>query len=194
MWSYNDDVVDDAYDPEAAKAMLAEEGVENLSMKIWAMPVQRPYMPNARRVAEMMQEDLSKVGVNVEIVSYEWGEYLKKSMEEGRKGAVILGWTGDNGDPDNFLDTLLGCNAVGGNNRAQWCNKEFSDLLAKAKQTTDVAERTKLYEQAQVIFKEQAPWFTIAHSTQYVPMRSEVTGFVMSPLGDFTFETVDLAE
>ena len=67
MWSYNEEIEDDPYDPEAAKQMLEEAGVTDLSMKVWAMPVQRPYMPNARRTAEMMQEDLSKVGVNVEI-------------------------------------------------------------------------------------------------------------------------------
>ena len=196
MWSYNDAIEDDKYDPEAAKKILEEEGVKDLSMKVWAMPVARPYMPNARRAAELIQEDFSKVGVNVEIVSYEWGEYLKKSMEPGRDGAVILGWTGDNGDPDNFLSVLLSCASAGdgGANRAFWCNEEFSALLAKAKASTDPAERTKLYEEAQVIFKDQAPWATLDHSTQYVPMRANVTGFVMSPLGDFTFETVDIAE
>ena len=196
MWSYNDSIEDDPYDPEAAKAMLEAEGVTDLSMNIWAMPVQRPYMPNARRTAELMQEDLSKVGVNAQIVSYEWGEYLSKSMEAGRDGAVILGWTGDNGDPDNFLSVLLSCDSAkeGGANRAFWCNEEFSDLLRQAKVTADPAERTKLYEQAQVVFKDQAPWLTIAHSTQYVPMSTKVSGFQMSPLGDFTFETVDLAE
>ncbi|RJE79709.1 ABC transporter substrate-binding protein [Paracoccus sp. JM45] len=196
MWSYNDAIQDDPYDPEASKAMLEEEGVTDLSMKIWAMPVQRPYMPNARRTAELMQEDLSKVGVNAEIVSYEWGEYLSKSMEPGRDGAVLLGWTGDNGDPDNFLSVLLSCDSAGdgGANRAFWCNEEFSQLLQDAKVTSDQAERTAIYEQAQEVFKDQAPWFTIAHSTQYVPMSNKVSGFVMSPLGDFTFETVDLAE
>jgi len=196
MWSYNDAVQDDPYDPEAAKKLLEEAGVKDLSMKVWAMPVQRPYMPNARRTAELIQEDFAKIGVKVEIVSFEWGEYLKKSMEPGRDGAVILGWTGDNGDPDNFLGVLLSCAAAadGGSNRAFWCNQEFSEILAKAKQTSDVAERTKLYEQAQVIFKDQAPWATLDHSTQYVPMSSKVTGFVMSPLGDFTFDTVDVAE
>ncbi|MFT3689535.1 ABC transporter substrate-binding protein [Paenirhodobacter sp.] len=193
MWSYNDAIQDDPYDPEAAKKMLDEAGVKDLSMEIWAMPVQRPYMPNARRAAELMQSDLAKVGVKVDIVSYEWGEYLKKSSDPDRKGAVIMGWTGDNGDPDNFLTVLLSCAATqGGANRAQWCNEEFSDLLTQAKKTSDVAERTKLYEQAQVIFKDQAPWDTLAHSTQFVPMRANVTGFTMSPLGDFTFEHVDL--
>jgi dipeptide transport system substrate-binding protein len=122
MWSYNDAVADDKYDADAAKKALADAGVKDLKMKIWAMPVSRPYMLNARRAAELMQADLAKIGVSAEIVTHEWAEYLKLSKEKDRDGAVILGWTGDNGDPDNFLDTLLGCDAVGGNNRAQWCN------------------------------------------------------------------------
>ena len=94
---------------------------------------------------------------------------------------MILGWTGDNGDPDNFLDTLLGCDAVGGNNRAQWCNKEFDDLVTKAKEASDQAERTKLYEQAQVVFKKQAPWATLDHSLAIVPMRKKVAGLRPEP-------------
>ena len=194
MWSYNDAIEDDAYDLDAAKKMLEEAGVQNLSMKIWAMPVSRPYMLNARRAAEIIQDDFAKIGVNVEIVSYEWAEYLDRSKAKDRDGAVILGWTGDNGDPDNFLDTLLGCNAVGGNNRAQWCNEEFDALVKKAKVTSDQEERTELYEQAQVVFKREAPWATLDHSLSIVPMRKEVSGFVQSPLGDFTFENVDIAE
>ncbi|MDQ0455839.1 ABC transporter substrate-binding protein [Rhizobium paknamense] len=194
MWSYNDKVQDDSYDLDAAKKMLEKAGVKNLSMKIWAMPVSRPYMLNARRAAEIMQDDFAKIGVKVEIVSYEWAEYLQRSKAKDRDGAAILGWTGDNGDPDNFLDTLLGCDAVGGNNRAQWCNKEFDALVKKAKVTADKAERTKLYEQAQEVFKKEAPWATIDHSLSVVPMRKDVTGFTQSPLGDFTFENVDISE
>ncbi|MBB6011490.1 dipeptide transport system substrate-binding protein [Aquamicrobium lusatiense] len=194
MWSYNDNIKDDAYDPEAAKKMLEEAGVKDLSMKVWAMPVSRPYMLNARRAAELMQSDFAKIGVKVEIVSYEWAEYLDRSKAKDRDGAVILGWTGDNGDPDNFLHTLLGCDAVGGNNRAQWCNEEFNDLVMKAKSTTDQDERIKLYEQAQEVFKREAPWATLDHSLSVVPMRKEVEGFHQSPLGDFAFEGVDLVE
>ena len=194
MWSYNDAIEDDPYDPEAAKAMLEAEGVTDLSMKIWAMPVQRPYNPNARRMAELMQEDFSKIGVNVEIVSYEWGEYLERSKELDRDGAVLLGWTGDNGDPDNFLAVLLGCDAVGASNRAQWCHEPFNEVVQQAKTVTDQAERTALYEQAQTIFKEQAPWATIAHSVVYMPMRPEVEGYIVHPLGGHIFYGVSLAE
>ncbi|WP_210203454.1 ABC transporter substrate-binding protein [Breoghania corrubedonensis] len=192
MWSYNDAVKDDPYDPEAAKKMLEEAGVKDLSMKVWAMPVQRPYNPNARRMAEMIQSDFAKVGVKVEIVSYEWGEYLKRSSDVKRDGAALLGWTGDNGDPDNFLAVLLGCDGVGGSNRSQWCYKPFDDLIYKAKITSDKAERTKLYEEAQVVFKEQAPWATIAHSTVFMPVAKNVTGFVQDPLGYHRFDDVDL--
>jgi len=55
-----------------------------------------------------------------------------------------------------------------------------------------VAERTKLYEQAQVIFKEQAPWLTIAHAVQLKPVRKEVIDFKFSPFGRHTFYGVDM--
>ncbi|MGO7202234.1 ABC transporter substrate-binding protein, partial [Rhizobium ruizarguesonis] len=132
--------------------------------------------------------------VDAEIVTHEWAEYLKLSSDKKRDGAVILGWTGDNGDPDNFMDTLLGCDAVGGNNRAQWCNKEFDDLMTKAKLTADVAERTKAYEQAQLIFKKEAPWNTLDHSLVFVPMSKKVSGFFMDPLGIHRFDGVDISE
>ncbi|RYH07309.1 ABC transporter substrate-binding protein [Tropicimonas sp. IMCC6043] len=194
IWSYNDAVVDDPYDPEAAKAMLAEEGITDLSMKVWAMPVQRPYNPNARRMAELIQEDFAQVGVDVEVVSYEWGEYLSRSKELDRDGAVLLGWTGDNGDPDNFLAVLLGCDSVGDANRAQWCYEPFDDLIQKAKVLSDQGERAKLYEEAQVVFKEQAPWATIAHSTVFMPVRPEVEGYKVHPFGGHIFYGVSLAE
>ncbi len=194
MWSYNDDIQDDPYDPEAAKKMLDEAGVKDLKMKIWAMPVQRPYNPNARRMAELIQADFAKVGVEVEIVSYEWGEYLKLSKEKDRDGAVLLGWTGDNGDPDNFLAVLLGCSAVGGSNRAQWCNQEFEDLIQKAKTLPNNDAREPLYRDAQVVFKREAPWATIAHSVVFMPMSKKVTGYKMDPLGSHRFDGVDIAE
>ena len=192
IWSYNESTKDYPYDPEGAKKLLAEAGVSNLETDIWAMPVQRPYNPNARRMAELIQSDWAKVGVNAKIVSFEWGEYLKRS-KLGEHQTVLLGWTGDNGDPDNFLFVLLGCEAAKDSaNRARWCNKEFDDLLVKAKTTADVAKRTDYYEKAQLIFKEEAPWVTIAHSVVFMPVRKEVTGYKVHPLGGHIFYGVDL--
>ncbi|HDV7287968.1 ABC transporter substrate-binding protein [Pasteurella multocida] len=193
MWSYNDEVKDYAYDPEKAKALLKEAGFENgFETDLWAMPVSRPYNPNARRMAELVQADWEKVGVKAKIVSYEWGEYLKR-MRAGDHQTGMMGWTGDNGDPDNFLNTLLSCAAVeSGSNYANFCHKEFNDLVTKAAQVTDSEERTALYQQAQLVFKEQAPWITIAHSTTYFPVRKEVKGYVIDPFGLHNFYAVEL--
>ena len=159
------------------------------------MPVQRPYNPNAKRIAELMQADLAKIGVKAEIKSFEWGEYRKR-MQAGEHQMGMLGWTGDNGDPDNFLHTLLGCDAAksGGSNVAKFCFKPFDDLVLKAKTVSNAAERTKLYSDAQVVFKEQAPWFTIAHAVQLKPVRKEVIDFKLSPFGRHTFYGVDIKE
>ncbi|MBT0571146.1 ABC transporter substrate-binding protein [Curvibacter sp. CHRR-16] len=194
MWSYNKAVKDDAYNPEQAKKLLAAAGFPNgFTTDLWAMPVQRPYNPNARRIAELMQADLAKVGVTAEIKSFEWGEYRKR-MQAGEHQMGMLGWNGDNGDPDNFLNTLLGCESAktNGSNVAKFCYKPFDDLVLKAKTVTNTAERTKLYEKAQVVFKEQAPWFTIAHAVQVGPVRKEVVGYKLSPFAKHTFYGVDI--
>ncbi|MBK6294466.1 MAG: ABC transporter substrate-binding protein [Rhodoferax sp.] len=197
MWSYKKDLKDDAFNPEAAKKLLADAGFPNgMTTDLWAMPVQRPYNPNAKRIAELMQADLAKIGVKAEIKTFEWGEYRKR-MQAGEHQMGMLGWTGDNGDPDNFLHTLLGCDSaqgVSGSNVAKFCYKPFDDLVVKAKAVTNTAERTKLYEQAQVIFKEQAPWFTIAHAVQLKPVRKEVIDFKLSPFGRHSFYGVDIKE
>ena len=194
MWAYNKAIKDDAFNPAEAKKLLAAAGYPNgFTTDLWAMPVQRPYNPNAKRIAELMQADLAKIGVTAEIKSFEWGEYRKR-MQAGEHQMGMLGWTGDNGDPDNFLDTLLGCDAAktNGSNVAKFCYQPYEDVVSKAKVVTNVAERTKLYEQAQRIFKEQAPWFTIAHAVQIKPIRKEVLDFRLSPFGRHTFYGVDM--
>ena len=152
--------------------------------------------PTRKRIAELMQADLAKVGVTAEIKSFEWGEYRKR-MQAGEHQMGMLGWTGDNGDPDNFLATLLGCDAAktNGSNVAKFCYQPYEDLVQKAKTMSgQKAAPAELYEQAQVIFKEQAPWFTIAHAVQLKPVRKEVIDFKLSPFGRHTFYGVDIKE
>lgn len=195
LWSYNDAVKDDPHDPEAAKKLLAQAGFpDGFSTDLWAMPVQRPYNPNAKRIAELMQADLAKINVKAEIKSFEWGEYRKR-LQAGEHQMGMLGWTGDNGDPDNFMYTLLGCasaKSASGSNISKFCYQPYEDLVVKAKSATKQSERDALYKKAQVIFKEQAPWFTIAHAVQLKPVRKEVVDFKLSPFGRHTFYGVDI--
>jgi dipeptide transport system substrate-binding protein len=192
MWSWNKDVKSDTYDAEAAKKVLAEAGLTEI--QLWASDRVRPYNPNFQRAAELIQADWKKVGVNATIVNYEWTKYRTEGKKADRPGAFQIGWTGDNGDPDNFFATLFACSAVGVSNYSSWCNKDFEDLIQKAKTTSDQAERTKLYEQAQVIFAKEAPAFLMAHSQVYTVVRKNVSGYQMDPLGIHRFDGVDKAE
>jgi dipeptide transport system substrate-binding protein len=195
MWSYNDKVQDYAYDLAKAKELLAKAGLPNgFEMDLWYLPVSRPYNPDGKRMAELLQADWAKIGVKAKLVTFEWGEYKKRS-KAGEQHAMMFGWSGDNGDPDNFLVPNLSCDAVkSGGNAARWCNKEFDDLLQKAKRTANQAERTKLYEKAQLVMKEDAPWITMAHSLRYTPMHKDVQGFKMDPTAHHYFDKVDLAK
>jgi dipeptide transport system substrate-binding protein len=195
LWSYNDQVQAYPYDPDKAKAMLAAAGVQTpLNIDLWYQPVQRPYNPNGKRIAEMMQADLAKVGVNAELKTFEWGEYRKR-LQNGEHMTAQMGWTGDNGDPDNFF-FLRGCAAasIGGQNLTKWCNKDFDEMLVKARTLADQGERAKLYEKMQAIEHEEAPDMKLAHSIVFEAMRADVTGFKQSPLGRHEFQGVDLKQ
>jgi dipeptide transport system substrate-binding protein len=125
-------------------------------------------------------------------VTYEWGTYLKKSRE-GQHQSILLGWTGDNGDPDNFFTPLLSCaSAKTGNNRSMWCNRKFDELISLARIEQDQSKRTKLYRLAETIFKQDAPWLTIAHSVRYQPYRRDVLGLKIDPFGGIYFSGVSL--
>ena len=193
-WASDPSIPVVAYDPEGAKKLLAEAGVTDLSMKLWWMPVARPYNPNGKRMGELLQSDWAAIGVKTELVSMDWPVYLEQSSSVKRDGAVMIGWGADNADPDNFLGVLLSCAAVGTNNRAQWCYQPYDDLIQKAKTTFDENERKALYFQAEQIFHEQTPWVLLAHSNQFIAFNKRVLNFKQDPLGFHRFDGVDVAE
>ena len=81
---------------------------------------------------------------------------------------------------------------VGGSNRAQWCHQPFEDSIQKAKISPNNDQREPVYREAQVIFKEQAPWATIAHSVVFMPMSKKVSGYKMDSLGSHRFDGVEI--
>lgn len=184
MWSYNQSTKDYDYNPAKAKELLTKAGLKNgFETTLWWLPITRAYNPNGKKMAEMMQADLAKVGIKANLVSFDWSTYLAKARN-GEHQMIQMGWIGDNGDPDNFLSVLLGCAAVDqGSNYARWCNKKYQKLIDDARKTPDQKKRTKLYEQAQVVFKEQAPWATLAHAKAFRVINKRVQGFKMSPFG-----------
>ncbi|EPF17906.1 MULTISPECIES: ABC transporter substrate-binding protein [Cedecea] len=193
VWSADDKLKDYDYDPEKAKALLKEAGFANgMSIDLWAMPVQRPYNPNAKRMAEMIQADWAKIGVTAKIVTYEWGEYLKR-VKSGEHQAALMGWTTATGDPDNFFGPLFTCTAAnGGSNSSKWCYQPFDKLIIEARAEGNHDKRVELYKEAQQMMHDQMPAVMIAHSTIFEPVRKEVTGYEVDPFGKHIFYQVDV--
>ena len=192
LWGYNDAVKGYDYNPTKAKELLKEAGLEKgFETELWAMPVARPYMPDGRKVAEAIQGDLAKVGIKIKIVSYDWGTYLKKTGE-GEHSMALMGWTGDIGDPDNFLYVLLDKdNAVKpAQNISFYKNDKLHEILVKAQQESNQDKRSVLYKQAQEIISADAPLVPLAHSIEVLPVLSTVKNYTMDPTGRRRFAEV----
>ncbi|WP_226667562.1 ABC transporter substrate-binding protein [Metabacillus litoralis] len=188
---YNDDIEDYPYDLEKAKELLAEAGYEDgFEMDLWAMPVARPYMPEGMKVAEVIQASFSEIGVKAEIQSVDWATYLDKASK-GEFDAYMLGWTGDNGDPDNFLYTLLDKDSIGSNNYSYYSNEKLHDVLIQAQTETDQAKRNELYKQAQEIIHDDAPWVPLVHSTPLLAGASDLINYLPHPTGSEALTNVE---
>jgi len=194
MWGYNHDIPGFKYDPELAKAELAKagypegKGLEEITL--WSMPVPRPYNPEGLKVGVAMVSDLAKIGIRSRIVSYDWGTYLKRQREQPDDMDLFqLGWTGDNGDPDNFLAVLFD-GLASSSIRTQWKNATYHDLMLQGKQTVDQDKRAEIYQQAlQVIFDDVGA-IPIAHSTVIWPALNRVMNFKLHPTASVRMKNV----
>eukprot|EP01093_Parvamoeba_rugata_P020569 TRINITY_DN9_c26_g3_i2.p1 TRINITY_DN9_c26_g3~~TRINITY_DN9_c26_g3_i2.p1 ORF type:complete len:359 (+),score=100.40 TRINITY_DN9_c26_g3_i2:1007-2083(+) len=183
-WAYQAQPKLPGFNPDLAKKLLTDAGFANgFNMTIWAMPVSRIYNPNARKMAELMQSDLRKIGVNVSIVEYEWNTFIQR-IGEHRHDSVLLGWAADTPDPDNFFSPLLSCTAAfSGKNPANWCNPEFDLLLTQALDTTDLAKRKIYYQQVQAMLIRELPLLPLAHGMRFQASSADVEGIPLGPFG-----------
>ena len=194
MWSYNEEIEPYPYDPDVARRLLSEAGFpDGLRATLWTMTIPRPYMPQPRKIAQAIQADLNAVGIRAEIVTWEWGTYLDK-IQNGEHDMALLGWIGDNGDPDNFLYILLDRDAAvkPAQNIAFYRSAPLHDLLVRARRSTDLAERTYLYRRAQEIIHQDAPWVPLVHVAQTAAFKRSIRGFRLHPTGQKMFRNVEI--
>ena len=176
------------FDPARARQLLAAAGFPNgFEIDLWALPISRPTNPNGQLMAQMIQADWAQIGVKARIVTYEWGEYLKRA-NNGEHHIYMSGWSSDVASADDFLSPNLTC--ASSRNGIKFCNKEFDALLDTARAEVIDSKRLALFEQAQIIFKRERPWIPMAHSSVYIPVRKDVHGFVMAANGSVDFEGV----
>ncbi len=195
MLGWNDSVVDYPYNPVKARELLTEAGYPNgFNTTLWVMPVSRPYMFDPSKIGEAIQSYLEAVNIHVEIFQIDWSTYLAKT-QAGEHPMCLLGWTGDNGDPDNFMNVLYGanqCTLGTAGNVAFYNNTKVQELLSDALQTYVVNDRAQLYKDAQGIIHEDAPFVYLAHANQNLVFTKNVQGFVLNPTARYFFYPVTM--
>ena len=189
LFGYNTAIEDYAYDPDLARELLAGSGVEIPDpATFYVMPVSRAYYPDPAAIGELIQAQLADVGINVEITSPAWPQpYLGDLQTDGSKHDLfMLGWVGDNGDPDNFLCVFF-CGAA-----TTWDNdgagggvapdQEIADLLSAAVAETDFDTRVGLYETINQMIHDRAIGVPVVTRTPPTLLRADVSGYVPSPV------------
>jgi cationic peptide transport system substrate-binding protein len=191
-WAYDEKTSPQIFDIKRAKTLLTEAGFpQGFTMDLWALPVQRAYNPDAVTMAKLIQANLKKIGIEVFIEnSLDMGSFLEL-LSQSEHQSVLLGWSADHPDPDNFFTPLLSCSsALSGNNRTFWCNEAFDDLIQQALKTTHVSQRRMFYSKALAIIAAEVPLIPIAHSKRFQARHNNVSGKLLSPFGGIDFSEV----
>jgi len=168
------------YDPEAAKALLAEAGFpDGFDVNLSYRDVVRVYLPNVNQVAQEIQAQLAEIGINVTINKMESGPFLE-SAAAGNEALYLLGWGMDYPDATNFYDFHFASNAMRFGN--EW--PDLVDEIKAAAQLGDPAERQVHYDNVNALIKEHVPMIPVAHGTTANAMKAEVGNVVMGPLNE----------
>ncbi len=177
------------FNPEKAKKMLADAGYPNgFDLELWYMPVSRPYFPTPKPIAEAFAADLGAVGINVKLNTKDWAAYLDDRLKKPGYQAFMLGWTGDYGDPDNFLYYHFG--PGGTKDIGDWQNPEVFQLLEAARKESDVAKREQMYSQVEKIVFDETVRIPIVHSEPLLAQRANLAGWQPSPFANESFEAI----
>ncbi len=190
-WAYQKDDIQIRYDRKYAIGLLKAAGYENgleMSMSVPTEP--RSFNPSPRKMAEMIQANLADIGITLNLIP-ESNVNRSQLAELSHIDLFLRGWTGDTGDPDNFLRPLLSCDAnQAGLNASMWCNRDFDFLLDLALEVESPRYRLNLYKQAQTILNQEFPVIPIAHGMQFKAYNKTLTGFRLSPFSVEPFNNV----
>ncbi len=182
-WAYNADLDPYPYDPEKAKALIAEAGAEGAELTFYVTEGGSG-MLDPVPMGTAIQADLKAVGFDVKIETYEWNTFLGEVNPglEGKADMAEMAWMTN--DPDTLPFLALRTEAwpdKGGFNSGYYSNPKVDELLEAARVATDQAERARLYQQMQVIVQEDAPWVFVANWKQNAVTSDRVENFRLEP-------------
>ncbi len=191
LWGWTDTVESYDYDPAMAEQLIADSGVENPTLEFWyPTDVARPYMPDPEGVFTLMQANLEAVGFTVQPNSAPWNPDYLEANQVGEQQMYLLGWTGDFGDPDNFVGTFFQ------SPQAQWGFDEqpIFDLLSEAEAEPDQAAREELYVEANELIADFVPGVPYVHTQPAIAFAAGIEGYEPSPVNNEDFAKVSVPQ
>ncbi len=180
---YDTELTQIGYAPDkVAQLLQAASYTKEMSFTLITYTDIRPYSPRGGNIlAEALARSLADHNIIVKVQAYPW-EQFKQALAHREGDAFLYGWISDNGDPDNFLYTLLAENQVkNGLNITGYQNAELEILLVSGRQTIDPNTRQRIYRQAQQIINRDVPWLILNHSFHYAATSPRVQGFLLNP-------------
>jgi peptide/nickel transport system substrate-binding protein len=177
------------YNPDKAKSLLRSAGLSlPVNVDFWyPTNVSRPYMPSPALNFQAFSASLEKSGFKVIPHSAPWRPDYVKHVNDGTAGDLnLIGWTGDFGDPDNFVGTFFKVYHP----QFGFHNAKIFNILARASAETNLKKRIALYKQANIMIMKFLPAVPYAHSQPALGMQKKVKGYVPSPVGTDPFEGV----
>jgi ABC-type transport system substrate-binding protein len=182
QWGFDKTIKGYNYDPELAKKMLAEAGVKTpVKVEFLTYNSPRGYNPAGPDLATAIQGYLAKVGVEADVRKVDMGANLATIRSGKYQGIFMVGWTGDNGDPDNFVGELFNSSRIPVTNTARYRNAEVDKLLDQAARQSDPEKRLALYSDIQKKILDDAPWIFVNSVLQVRAIRKEVKGYTLNP-------------
>jgi len=161
-----------------AKELLKEAGYEN-GDGIPTIELMYNSEESHKDICQIVQQNLSEIGINVELTNQEWAVFLN-TRQQGGYEIARQGWIGDYSDPMTFLDIFV---TGGGNNDSGYSNPDYDKLIAEAKVESDTAKRKELLREAEDILMEDMPILPIYYYTTVMGWNENVKGIQVSVLG-----------
>lgn len=150
-------------------------------VSLWVMNNPRPYLMEPERVAEILRDSIRKVGIRVRIQKFDWATYLAK-LQRGEHQLALIGWSTDNGDPDNFFTPILSKASIGGPNYSRMQDPEFERLLAASRGCGDSARREAMFAHMHEVIRRVCPSVPLVSTQIASAFRADVRGFLRHPI------------
>lgn len=181
LMGYNDKLMGYSFDLKKARELMKEAGVGSGILETFMLDV-RAGADTLRR-AEFIRDSLAKIGIHLQVNPLPWEEFLNKTYS-GNSLMSLRGWVSDNGDPDNFVYTLLHSKSFGASgNTSFYANEELDTMIESARAEQIHRRRIEMYQKIEQFIVDNALWIFISHGVDSYAVQKNIKGFIVDPFG-----------